>query len=176
MLRVPEAAPRVQRVADRLDSWILPVSCADVHITVWVAGFPVDAPAASDEIRPADLVRALEVLRGWPSPRLSIRGSNAFRSAVFCSVLDEHGDLAALRTELAAHLPPEVRFGPLVPHVTVGRFARVCETETIATLLEPLRDLPPLPCRPTTLDWVALDATRDDPPLRTVAQIPLELT
>ena len=83
------------------------------------------------------------------------------------------GWLARLRRALAQVGPPELRFAPYNPHVTVGRFPRAMPTGPVAERLRPLRALPPLSVEVQSIELLTFDATIWDAPLKTEWEVTL---
>lgn len=145
----------------------------DLHITLFVAGFPTAHPRHDDDVHPSTLDAQVDALRAadLPSPRLSVGGLNAFLSCTFLEVHDPSGGLDALRVPLEdAHR--EVRFAPYVPHLTVGPFGDTRPTGPVAAAIAAFRSLPPLPVRPAALELVSFDAFATGP-LTTLARVAL---
>lgn len=174
LLRVndPAVRARVARVRAAFDGELVPVADQDLHITVWVAGFPTDRPALDDDIDEAVLGRQAHALREAAPVRLAVGGLHPFLTCLVLRVDDPHDDLGALRRRLALG-PPELRFGPWLPHITVGRFPAVRPTAELTARVGALRWRAALPVCLREIELVELDACRWDAPLQARWRIPL---
>lgn len=92
------------------------------HVTVWVQGFSEHRSHAQE---------------GKTVP-LKIGGVNSFASCVF---LECRADLKPLRECFGGQ---EERWGPYLPHLTVGRYLKATTPHQISRLLHPFRGLPPI--------------------------------
>lgn len=165
---------RVAEVQAALGGFIRPLPPEQLHVTAWVAGFPARIPTEEDDVDEAALAELGRGLRARPpvAPRLQVGPASAFLSCAMLEVRDEHGELEALRTRLLRG-PPEVRFAPFRPHITLGRFPADLDTREIVSRLAPYRSLPSLLLRARELRRVELDAFVEDGPHRAVLSIPL---
>ncbi len=140
----PEPLASLEALQRALGAAIVPVAVP--HVTLWVAGFPAAAPRHDDDVAEAELAAQLEALRCWREAggrlRVTFGQANAFLSAAFVEVHDDHGDLARARAALAAPGGREVRFCPYLPHLTAGRFSAEAPTAPLATAIERLRTAP----------------------------------
>jgi len=170
----PAAVARTTRLQAALGTQIRPVAPSDLHVTVWVAGFPVDVARHDDDVSTEVIDATVASLRAAPplAPRLLLGGANAFRSCAFLEIRDPEGGLGALRARFRGDLS-EVRFGPYRPHITAGRFPSALATADVAARLTPLRELPGLPLRARALRFVTFDARVADAPLEVVHRIDL---
>lgn len=148
-----------------LDAWIRTLPAPDTHLTVWVAGFPCASPRFDDDVAESTLEAQAQIIARSPPLRLEVGGLRAFRSAAYLTVRDLDGGLARLRADLG-QLGREQRWGPYVPHVTVGHFTADWPAGPILAAMAPLSELPPLPLCVTALERVDLDALREGAPLR----------
>lgn len=172
-VRAPAVAARVSAVAGAIEGWIQGISERDLHITVWVAGFPCEAPRLDDDAAWEGLARQREQLLAFSGGlRLEVGAANAFLSAVFLEVRDPAGDLARLRQAMDVG-PRELRFGPYLPHVTVGVMPVSRPTAGLRERLAPFRGLPPIEIAPEAVELVELDAAVAGAPLETRWSVPL---
>lgn len=174
LLRVNDAAvrARVARVRAAFDGELVPVADEDLHITVWVAGFPTDRPALDDDIDEGVLRRQADALRGAAEVRLAVGGLHPFLTCLVLRVDDSRGELGALHERLALG-PAELRFGPWLPHITVGRFPAARPTAELTARVGALRAQAALPICLREIERVDLDACHWDAPLRPRWRIPL---
>lgn len=172
-VRHPEVAARAAAVAETAHGWIEAIPERDLHITVWVAGFPCEAPRLDDDVGWEGLARQREQLLAFSGGlRLQVGAANAFLSAVFLEVHDPLGDLARLRRALDVG-PRELRFAPYLPHVTVGVMPVSRPTAGLRERLAPCRALPPIEIAPEAIELVELDAAVSGAPLETRWSVPL---
>lgn len=163
LLRVTDTfARRRQAVAaGRLGSAVVPVPPTDLHVTVWVSGFPCERARLDDDVPVATLLAQRSAVSGAPLPRLSLGAPGAFATCAFFEVHDPSGDLAALRETLAHAGAPEVRFAPYRPHLTIGRFADTRAAAPVAAIIARMRGnqrFAARPLRAVSLELVELDA------------------
>ncbi len=182
-LRVDDPAIR-QRVADvaaALGDWIRPVPLGQLHVTLFVAGFPCVLPRADDDVPRRLLLaqaRALgERVRGSGPVRLTVGAANSFATAAFLEVQDTRGALSEQRCVLAAEFSTcgrrEIRFAPYVPHVTVGTYDADHPVVPIADALRDFRSLSALPLEVRNVELVDFDASLEHAPLRTLLSVSL---
>lgn len=168
---------RVKTVQSVLEPWIAPVAADQLHITVFVCGFPSPGGALGDDVEPAALFTQAHALAKAVPARfeLSVGAANSFTSAAFLQVRDTSGSLALIRQQLAASLSQwgkqEVRFAPYMPHLTVGTYHADFPVGPIAKALHPLRTLGNLPCRLDALELVDYATNAWDAPFRTLQRV-----
>jgi len=159
---------RIAALQALLGDWMHAIPPADFHITTWVAGFPTHAlPTRSDDISEADLERQAATLARHPPFRLGIGGANSFTTASFLEVIDLDGTLASLRNSLTRTGPPELRFAPYIPHVTLGTATGNHPTAAIQACLQPHRQLPLIEVQVSQVEEVRFDARQSGAPLHT---------
>jgi hypothetical protein len=174
-----EVHARVQQLANRLVNTVVPVRQEDVHITVWVAGFPHAAPRAEaglwkpDNITPAALARQAQAAAGTGAQRLLVGRANSSTNCAIFEVADVYGTLQRLRDALTRVGIPEVRFQRYLPHVTVGQFLANTPTRVVRPPLEEMRDLDPVAVTIEELSLVELDAHLEQSLLQVRWRIPL---
>jgi len=174
-VRSPEVLNRWQQACETLGYFMVPQPQHDLHITVWVAGFPCAIPQHDDDVSEQTLSAHATRLRSLPGPiHLTIGGANAFLSCAFLEVQDPHQHLARCRAHLESVGTPEIRFAPYLPHVTLGSFDRTQSTTPIVAALRKLRDLPPIHIVADAIERIDYDTHLDTPPLHTRQRIPLE--
>ena len=175
-LRAPQRAlhERVAEAQRALGGLVRAQPPADLHVTVFVVGFPSAAPVWDDDVGEDALDRqaAAVIGAGLPPLRLAVGASNAFLSCAFLEVADPHGDLARLRGLLVG-AAREVRFAPYLPHVTVGIFPATVPTAPLAAAIAPLRGLPPLSLEFDAVELVDFDAAVPGAPLVTRRRVAL---
>ena len=120
-----------------LAKWIDPVK--EFHITLWVSGFLNSSLQYNDDVLVDDLNTAAEKVAVGPQPSVKIGHINSFQTSVFVEVEDHKGHINAIREQLNTH--KEIRFGPFVPHITLGNYTDMHNTSLIQTQIE---RLPPL--------------------------------
>lgn len=186
-LQSPEIEARVASVRERLAFAGLDEK-PELHVTVWVAGFPRfggPRPAPSrpalpagddlvddfvdDDVDPRVLHAQRSVQRLHRRVPLLVGGASSFLSCATLAVHDVSSALARLRADLDAAAAPlgarELRFAPYTPHVTCGVYTRAIPTHRIADALAPMRELSPLRVS-GTLACLAFDARVPGAPLR----------
>lgn len=146
-----------------LAPWITPQHEQDLHVTLWVAGFPVEHAFHDDEVA----WTALEAQRAALSAlaragHLRIGGLCSFLSVPFLAVRDECGLLGTLRDTLALYTR-ELRFEAYVPHVTLGKYHGAHPTQDIARAIEPFLQLTPLEVPITSVELVEVHTFADAP-------------
>lgn len=164
LLRVetPAVRARLDEAAELLaPHGLRPVG--EPHVTLFVAGFPTTEPVADDDVAEATLHAQRAALTGARAPTLVVGGLNAFLS---CAFLEVRAPLGGLLRPLRAQAR-EVRFAPLVPHVTVGTFTDSRPTGPIAAAITPRRVWPPIVVRPESVELVELDPEGRDERLHT---------
>lgn len=170
-VRRPAVSARVVSAQRRFGDLIVPESVRDLHVTFFVAGFPVERPARDDEVSMAWLAAASAQLRRATSTfRLVVGAAATFRSAPYLTVEDRDGGLIALRSALA-RLGRELRFEPFVPHLTLGRYARRARLDEVTRALAPLQDLDPIEIRVDRCALVFFDPRKAGSPLCTQTTI-----
>lgn len=168
-VRQPEVLRRVGEVQRELSRELLPV--ADVHVTVWVAGFPCDAPVANDDVPWSALDDQARRLALVPRGTLQVGRVSSFLAAAVFEVHDPGGTLSALRQALGHS--PEVRFEPYLPHVTAGTWRESSPTGALADRLGRWRGLAPVTAPVEVVELVAVDPTGLRAGLTTVASVEL---
>ena len=177
-LQSPEVEARVASVRERLAFAGLDEK-PELHVTVWVAGFPRSGgPRPSDDlvddfvdddVDPRVLHAQRSVQRLHRRVPLLVGGASSFLSCATLAVHDVSGALARLRADLDAAAAPlgarELRFATYTPHVTCGGYTRTSPTHRIADALAPMRELSPLGVS-GTLACLAFDARVPGAPLR----------
>lgn len=123
---VPVDCPRVlgyiAEVTEQLADLLHPTR-RQPHLTVFVCGFEQPGRVNDDDFTPGQLQRQLEALRGLRQSAGSLRVGrpDSFASAAYLSVVDPVGHLDDWRGALAGGAA-EIRFGPYVPHITLGLY------------------------------------------------------
>lgn len=165
---------RARTVQDALPAGVRPLDASDLHVTVWVGGFPTaSAPSHDDDIAEAALERQAQVLAGCRSFRLHVGGTNSFTTAPFLEVTDPDGGLAALRAALGRAGPAELRFAPFLPHLTLGTATTNLPTARVRAALLPHRAAAPLEVGVCQVEQLRFDATRPGAPLKTHCSVDL---
>lgn len=151
--------PEWHKGRGRYAIWMLPIDCPQVldymaevraqladllhptrrqpHITVFVCGFEQPSGVHDDDFTAAQLqqqVAALETLR-YSACTLQVDRPDSFSSAAYLSITDQGGHLDAWRTALATS-GAEIRFGPYVPHLTLGLYRQAIDVETLRERLD----------------------------------------
>lgn len=146
--RVPACAidRRVRRVQRVMAPWAIATPSGELHVTVYVSGFPGARPRERDDVPRPTLARQLRALAlsGCASGTVVVGLPGSYRAAPFLRVDDPSGVLAQVRRTLAEALPvgspPELRFAPFDPHVTLGRYRADAPTGPIVEALSRERD------------------------------------
>lgn len=172
-LEDPRLRPRLRAAREALRPWIRPIPYRDLHVTLWVAGFPALNPTFNDDVPEAALAHQAARLRRLPAFDVEVLDLRSFASAAYLAVRDLDGGIAELRAALAG-THREQRFGPYAPHVTVGAYTRNWPADPIEAAMEPLRGLAPLRLRVRAIERVDLNARRAGAPLLPAQVIPLE--
>ncbi len=161
-------AERVRVMQERLGGLVRPGRTQDLHVTVFVCGFPAPVVHHDDDVAEHRLAQAHQDLQAVlpRAPELIVGGVNGFRSCAVLEVADPLGDLARVRTRLA-QWSDEVRFEPFRPHVTLGTFPETVSVAPLIQALGALRHQPPLTWRPQALELVEFDARAEQPVLET---------
>lgn len=151
---------RVHAVQNSLPAGLRRLPLADLHVTIWVAGFPTDDhPTRNDDIREADLDAHAHALAGCGRFRLRIGAANSFTTAPFLEVFDPDGGLAAVRGALDRSGPRELRFAAFQPHLTLATATEDRPTAPLRDALLPHRLAPPLEVDVCRIDQLRFDAT-----------------
>ncbi len=158
---------RIAMLQTQLAAWTRPIDLSDIHVTVWVAGFPCAEPSLNDDIRAVDLDRQTDALQGEPSFRLSIGRANSFTTAPFLEVRDLDGGLDRIRSILAACGPPELRFAAYRPHVTIGTATASHPVPPVRACLEPHRQLASIEVGVRCIEQLRFDASQPGARLHT---------
>ena len=165
---------RWQQVRESLSDRLVPQEPADLHVTLWVAGFPAQVTTHDDDVAEKALRRQSELLSRLEGPiRISVGPANAFLSCAFLEVEDPCGDIARARSLLAAGGASEQRFAPYLPHVTVGSFRKSEPTAPLVALLSAFRDAPPISLGLRDVELVEFDTHVAGSALQTRRQIHL---
>jgi len=158
---------RVATLQAQLAAWTRPVDLSDLHVTTWVAGFPSGSPSRDDDIRDVDLDRQTNALHGQRAFRLAIGRANSFTTAPFLEVVDLDGGLERIRSVLAVCGPPELRFAPYRPHVTIGTATANHPVAPVRACLEAHRHLAPIEVEVRSLQQLRFDAAHPGARLHT---------
>ena len=151
--------PEWHKGRSRYAIWMVPIDCAQVlgymaevidqladllhpsrrqaHLTLYVCGFEQPAAVHDDDFTAARLQRQLTALAALRSAACSLEVGRpaSFSSAAYLTVTDPGGHLAAWRHALAVG-GTEVRFGPYVPHITLGLYRQAIGIEQLRQRLD----------------------------------------
>ena len=144
------------------------------HITLFVCGFVADVAAHGDDFTPAMLAAqqaALQALQIKPFT-LQIGAIDSFDSAVFLRVDDPDNGLAPLRQALGQGTR-EIRQSAYVPHLTVGLYNGVFDTQMVAGQLQSFAAPTPIPLRVQRIHFARYEARVLGGPLETLLSHPL---
>ena len=144
------------------------------HITLFVCGFMADVVAHGDDFTPAMLAKqqaALQALQQEPFT-LQIGAIDSFDSAVFLRVDDPDNGLAPLRHALGQGTR-EIRQSAYVPHLTVGLYNGVFDTQMVAGQLQSFAAPTPIPLRVQRIHFARYEARVLGGPLETLLSHPL---
>ena len=139
------------------------------HITLFVCGFMADVVAHGDDFTPAMLAKqqaALQALQLEPFT-LQIGAIDSFDSAVFLRVDDPDNGLAPLRHALGQGTR-EIRQSAYVPHLTVGLYNGVFDTQMVASQLQSFAPHTPIPLRVQRIHFARYEARVLGGPLETL--------
>ena len=139
------------------------------HITLFVCGFVADVAAHGDDFTPAMLAAqqaALQALQIKPFT-LQIGAIDSFDSAVFLRVDDPDNGLAPLRQALGQGTR-EIRQSAYVPHLTVGLYNGVFDTQIVAGQLQSFAARTPIPLRVQRIHFARYEARVLGGPLETL--------
>lgn len=157
-LRSLALTERVAAIAAQLGDAIHPIPADDIHVTVYVAGFPAETPTHSDDISWETLVQQRGQLQRHFRPTvLEIGCASSFSTAAFLEVRDPSQVLCTVRDALGA-ATRELRFGPYQPHVTIGVYRDSRPTGPIIEALQQWRGLTPIPVSVDAVELVTFDA------------------
>lgn len=159
---------RVRDIQRALNPKVTPTLTSELHITVWVAGFPCETASREDDVAFAVLERQRQAVESarLAAPRLTVADACAFLSCAVLEVHDLHGDLAHLRAHLSQALD-EVRFANFNAHITLGLFGDAQPTAPLVDRLRPYRGLDGIDITPRTLELIFFDAQLPGAPLAT---------
>lgn len=125
---VPIDCPRVlgyvEKVTEQLSDLLHPTR-RQPHLTVFVCGFEQPERVHDDDFTADQLARQMAALQRLQPPACSLQIGvpDSFASAAYLRVGDPDGQLSSWREALGEG-GREVRFGPYVPHVTLGLYRR----------------------------------------------------
>jgi len=167
VLRVshPAIDARVSQLAAALGAAIRPIPQRDLHVTLFVSGFPTETPSHDDDVA-WSVLRAQRELFFAPL-RIAVGGSSSFATAAFLEVVDVDGGLADVRAQLAGE-GRELRFSPYVPHLTVGTYAQTAPAAPVRSILERWRGESPVLLTISAVELVVFDARVEGAVLETV--------
>lgn len=150
----PRDYPEWHKGRDRYAIWMVPVDCPQVlgymaevteqladllhptrrqpHLTVFVCGFEQPSRMQDDDFTALQLQQQMEAMcRLRPSAcTLQIGRPDSFSSAAYLSVTDPNGHLETWRGALAGGCA-EIRFGPYVPHITLGLYRQKISAQAL---------------------------------------------
>lgn len=174
---------RVRRVQRLLAPWAIATPPGELHVTVYVSGFPGARARTRDDVTGPILARQLRALAvsGCASGAIGVGLPGSYRAAPFLRVDDASGVLARVRRTLAAALPAgapsELRFAPFDPHVTLGRYRADEPTGPIVGALSRERDIAlaegPVPVMVRCIELVTFDPAIAGAALTTRARVSL---
>lgn len=145
------------------------MSPADLHVTLFVAGFPTDAPEHDDDVGWSVLQRQRDRLR-FPGFSIEVGAANSFSSAPFLEVWDVGGGIARVRSQLAGE-GSEQRFAAYQPHLTIGTYRRSEAAAPVRAVLQRWREAPRVQVGVSSVELVTFDATRAGSALETVFSV-----
>lgn len=144
------------------------------HITLFVCGFIDGAVTLDDDFDSQALPVQQQALQhlALPAFELRIGGPDSFDSAAFLRIDDPAAALPALREALGrgAH---EIRFGPYVPHLTLGLYRAAFAKDALRARFAALPALPPLRLRVEQLHFCSYAARELGSPLETLLRVGL---
>ncbi|MGE3541069.1 MAG: 2'-5' RNA ligase family protein [Candidatus Tectimicrobiota bacterium] len=107
------------------------------HVTVFVSGFWVQQAQWDDDYTPAQYQAQQRRLQHLDLPAFAIGlgAINSFASALYVEVHDLEQGLATVRQALA-EVMPELRWGPYIPHVTIGVYRAALPTAAVVQRMQ----------------------------------------
>ncbi len=140
----PQVLTYVAEVTDQLADLLHPTR-RQPHLTVFVCGFEQPNRVHDDDFTAAQLQRQIDALRRLRQSTytLQIGRPDSFSSAAYLSVTDPDGHLDTWRGALAGSCT-EVRFGPYVPHITLGLYRQQISAAALRQRLDRIPDPPKL--------------------------------
>lgn len=185
----PRDYPEWHKGRDRYAIWMLPIDCPQVlgymaevteqladllhptrrqpHLTVFVCGFEQPGRVHDDDFTAAQLQQQIEAVRGLQqsSCTLQIGRPDSFSSAAYLSVTDPDGYLDTWRGALAGGCT-EIRFGPYVPHITLGLYRQQISARVLQQRLDRVPDPPKLHMPVERLEYASYSSADMFGPLR----------
>lgn len=151
-LECDEIRTRIAAAREHLTDLLQRPYCRQPHITLFVCGFPAEAPRWEDDYGEERFRLHEQALRNAAagSFEVEIGGLDSFASAPFLEVRDHAGGLEAVRKVLAGTSKEIGRESGFVPHVTVGLYTGAFPGRAVRKKLE---ELPRDPCT-ITIDRV----------------------
>lgn len=175
---VPVDCPRVlgyiTEVTEQLADLLHPTR-RQPHLTVFVCGFEQPGRVNDDDFTPGQLQRQLEALRGlWRSAgSLRVGRPDSFASAAYLSVADPVGHLDNWRGALAGGAA-EIRFGPYVPHITLGLYRQQVSARALRERLARVSAPPELNMSVDRLEYASYSSMDMFGPLTCQKVVPLQ--
>lgn len=128
LLDQPELQQQLERCQRHLSAWLHPQQ-RQLHLTLYVAGFPSHTPRYADCISWQQLRLQQQAIRqlGLQPFRLQLTQLETFAHAPYIKVAN-NSQLTAIR-QCLAHLSPEQRFSEYLPHITLGLYRRAPSLE-----------------------------------------------
>lgn len=132
----PQVLGCMAEVTDQLADLLHPTQ-RQAHLTVYVCGFEQPAAVHDDDFTATQLQQQLAALAALRSSTcvLQVGRPASFSSAAYLTVADPDEHLAAWRHALAVG-GTEVRFGPYVPHITLGLYRQATGVEQLRQRLD----------------------------------------
>lgn len=189
--------PEWHKGRQRYGIWMVPIDCPQVlgyvaqvtgqladllhpsrrqpHLTVFVCGFEQPGRVHDDDFTAAQLARQIAALQDLqPSAcTLQVGGPDSFSSAAYLRVADPDGQLERWRKALAESCQ-EVRFGPYVPHVTLGLYRRQLTAAELRLRLQRVTGVQQLELPVNRLEYVTYESSDMFGPLRCTQAVRLD--
>lgn len=128
----PDILAYLQRTREHFADLLVHPSRRQPHVTVFVSGFLVEHAQWDDDYTLAQCCAHKQRLRqlALPAFEITLGAVQSFASALYVAVHDDAGGIAALRQALQ-EVMPELRWGPYVPHVTLGMYRQAMATHDV---------------------------------------------
>lgn len=171
---LPAVRAQVARAGAHLAGFLLDGYCRQPHVTLDLCGFPSALPGHADEFSPALLERQCSALRSARVRDFEIEVGrlSSFSSAPFLGVVDQGGQIAAVRRCLAVDGQPRL-FGDYVPHVTVGLYAGAWPVAEVGARLAGFAADDRTCCRVERISLMAYQPSKVGGPLSCIADYQL---
>lgn len=155
----PQVLGYMAGVTDQLADLLHPTR-RQPHLTVFVCGFEQPSQVQDDDFTAVQLQRQMEAMHGLQQSicTLQVGRPDSFSSAAYLSVTDPDGHLDVWRSALAEG-GSEIRFGPYVPHITLGLYCQQLGVAALRERLDRVADPPELHMPVDRLEYAHYSST-----------------